>query len=131
MPNFDAVIDHAKDFIEGKVEEPHIIENTETCTCRFQSCCYVSWSKFYIELWWEVFASSQLLKEWKLFWWKSKTEDDSQYYTGDQAMNSLQWRNSLQWKFIAMKSMQWKQWNTFIKIHNFLLEIGNFVKKLH
>ena len=79
MPNFDAVLDHAKDFIEGKVDEPHVIENTETCTCRFQSCCYVSWSKFYIELWWEVFASSQLLKEWKLFWWKSKTEDDSQY----------------------------------------------------
>lgn len=42
MPNFDAVLDHAKDFIEGKVDEPHVIENTETCTCRFQSCCYVS-----------------------------------------------------------------------------------------
>jgi len=56
MPNFDAVLDHAKDFIEGKVDEPHVIENTETCTCRFQSCCYVSWSKFYIELWREVFS---------------------------------------------------------------------------
>ena len=42
MPNFESVVEHANDYITGKIEEPQIIKNTETCTCRFESCCMVS-----------------------------------------------------------------------------------------
>ena len=43
MPNFEAVAKHAKLYMEDDRASIHQIEETDgCCTCRYQSCCYVS-----------------------------------------------------------------------------------------
>ena len=43
MPHFEAVALKAQVFLASDQTEIQPIEETESCTCRFQSCCYVSW----------------------------------------------------------------------------------------
>ena len=44
MPHFETVAEKAHEYLISEKEiEP--IDKTESCTCRFQSCCYVSWWK--------------------------------------------------------------------------------------
>ena len=42
MPDFQTVVEHAQDYIEGKTKTPKVINDLEDVTCRFQSCCMVS-----------------------------------------------------------------------------------------
>ena len=42
MPDFETVVEHAQDYIEGKTKTPKVITDLEDVTCRFQSCCMVS-----------------------------------------------------------------------------------------
>ena len=50
MPDFETVVQHAQDYIEGKAKTPKVINDLEDVTCRFQSCCMVSWNS---KSWWK------------------------------------------------------------------------------
>ena len=43
MPHFETVAEKAYEYLSSENGEIEPIDKTESCTCRFQSCCYVSW----------------------------------------------------------------------------------------
>ena len=43
MPHFETVAEKAYEYLSSENGEIEAIDKTESCTCRFQSCCYVSW----------------------------------------------------------------------------------------
>ena len=59
MPDFETVVEHAQDYIEGKTKTPKVINDLEDVTCRFQSCCMVSWNS---KSWWK----------WQKVWQKNR-----------------------------------------------------------
>ena len=42
MPNFEAVALKAQEYLKDPKATIEPLEETEECTCRFQSCCYIS-----------------------------------------------------------------------------------------